>query len=272
MSKGHVFLAQNSKVDYVTQAFCLAATIKNNNKINSTCIITNDFVPDDYMWAFDHVIQIPWEDQANGSDWKIENRWKIIHATPFKESLVYDTDMLVLTTNDHWWKYFKSDVSLTSKVLDYRGNVISSDFYRKAFTMNNLPSVYMGVHYIRKTKRAYEFYKWLEIITKNFEKFYEEFTPNQPQKFCSMDLNAALAVKFMSAEYEFTNSIMSFTHMKPALQSWNKVPGSWLDVVDRNFIDRKSLKVGNHHQTGIFHYCDDRFLNQQILENLWRPL
>ena len=57
MSKGHVFLAQNSNVNYVTQAYALALSIKLNNKQhNQTCLITNDTVPDDYRHTFDHIL------------------------------------------------------------------------------------------------------------------------------------------------------------------------------------------------------------------------
>ena len=100
-----------------------------NNKINQTCLITNNTVPHEYRHAFDHVVEIPWKDEAKDSKWKIENRWKIINASPFKESLVYDTDMLLLSSNDHWWNFFKNtDVSLTANVIDYKGRIIQNNF------------------------------------------------------------------------------------------------------------------------------------------------
>ena len=269
MSKGHVFLAQNSDVDYVKQAYALALSIKHNNAINQTCLITNNTVPHEYRHAFDHVVDIPWKDSAKDSKWKIENRWKIINASPFKESLVYDTDMLLLSSNDHWWDFLKNtDVSLAASVVDYKGRIINNDFYRKTFTANNLPNVYVGVHYFKKNKRAFEFYKWLEIITKNYEEFYDRFLPNHKQRFCSMDVNAALAVKFMQAEGEFLNSPITFTHMKPAIQGWQTTPNSWKNVVGSYFNKDKSLIVGNHLQLGVFHYTEDMFLTKDIIEIL----
>ena len=270
MSKGHVFLAQNSDVDYVTQAYALALSIKHNNIINNqTCLITNNTVPQEYRHAFDHVVDIPWKDSAKDSKWKIENRWKIINASPFKESLVYDTDMLLLSSNDHWWNFLKNtDVSLTSSVVDYKGRVINNDFYRKTFTANNLPNVYVGVHYFKKNKRAFEFYKWLEVITKNYEYFYDKFLPNHKQRFCSMDVNAALAVTFMQAESEFLNAPITFTHMKPAIQGWQTTPSSWKSVIGSYFNKDKSLIVGNFLQLGVFHYTEDMFLTKDIIEIL----
>jgi hypothetical protein len=267
MSKGHVFLAQNSSTDYVLQAYTLALTIKQHNKkYNQTCLITSDTVQESYRHAFDHIVRIPWNDSAANSQWKIENRWKIIHATPFKENIVYDTDMLVLSSNDHWWNFLsKKDVVLTNKVFTYRGNVITDDYYRKTFSENKLPNVYMGVHYFKKTRPAYEFYKWLQVITENYEEFYSKFAPKSKQKFCSMDLNAALALKFMDAESDFliNSSVPSFVHMKPAVQGWNKIPNKWQDVLLSTYDN--GLYVGNYRQTGVFHYTEDDFLNSDIV-------
>jgi hypothetical protein len=268
MSKGHVFLAQNSKTDYVFQAYMLALTIKKHNKRhNQTCLITNDAVPDRYKHVFDNIIEIPWNDSAENNEWKIENRWKIIHVSPFKENLVYDTDMLLMSSNDHWWDFLANkDVVLTSEVRTYRDKIVTSDFYRKAFTDNNLPNVYMGVHYFKKNRQSYEFYKWLEIITNNYNEFYDKFLIKSKQKFCSMDINAALAVKFMGAEEQFliSGSIPSFTHMKPAVQGWAKTPHKWQDILMTSYDD--NLIIGNYLQTGIFHYTEDDFLNSEIVK------
>lgn len=269
MDKGHVFLAQNSDVDYVRQACALALSIKKHNVINKTCIITNDIVPPQYAHAFDYIIPIPWADKAANSIWKIENRWKIIHATPFKENIVYDTDMLLLASNDHWWSHFEGKgLVFTSKVFDYRSNIVTSDYYRKVFTANNLPNLYIGCFYFKKTKKAYEFFKWLEVLTNNWEEFYKKYLPNAPQKFCSLDVNSALAIKFMdlSDNIVVTDSLVpSFTHMKPALQGWTRVPAKWTDVLGCHFTTDCRLKVGNVLQTGLFHYVEQEFLTDQML-------
>lgn len=271
MSKGHVFLAQNSSVDYVTQAFLLAKTIKHHNSIhNQTCLITSDVVPDEYRYVFDYIVPISGYDDAKSSQWKIENRWKIIHLTPFKESLVYDTDMLLLGPNDHWWDFLSSkSVVLTSKILDYKGRVVNSDYYRKVFTANNLPNCYLGIHYINKCDKSFEFYRWLEVITKNYNEFYDKFTPKNKQRFCSMDLNAALAIKFMGTEGEFLLDTFtpSFVHMKPAVQGWQTSPGQWQDVVRYDF-DNGKLTVGNILQTGVFHYTEDNFVTENLVDKI----
>lgn len=270
MSKGHIFLSQNSDTNYLRQAYALALSIKKFNNINQTCLITSDSVPEEYKHAFDYVLPIPWSDLASKSIWKIENRWKLIHCTPFKENLVYDVDMLLLNSNDNWWNYFKNkDLCFTTFVSDYRGNKVSNNFYRKTFVENNLLNVYTGCFYFKKTQPAYEFFKWMEIITNNYELFYKNFLSN-PQKFFSFDVSAALALRFIQKENEFTtcSKIPSFTHMKPRIQEWSNYPDKWTKVLSVNFTDSSELKIANIKQSGLFHYVEEEFLTDDIIFKL----
>lgn len=270
MNRGHVFLAQNTEdADYLKQAYALALSIKAFNKEhNKTCLITNDNVPDEYKHAFDYVVPIPWKDQARNSKWKIENRWKIIHATPFDENLVYDTDMLLLKPNDNLWKEVeKFNFCFTTDVLDYRGNVATSNFYRKSFVENNIPNVYTGFFYFKKVKETYEFFKWLELIVGNWQVFYKKFLKKSPQDFCSIDLSAGLAVKFMGNNIP-TVPLLTFVHMKPYLQNWKNIPSNCYDILDYYMNENLSLIVGNYKQSSLFHYVEKNFLTNDIILKL----
>lgn len=268
MSKGHVFLAQNSDVDYVKQAYALALSIKIYNQENKTCLVTNEKVPEEYKHVFDHIVPIPWKDSALKSQWKIENRWKIIYATPFEENIVYDVDMLLLESNDHWWKHFENkDLCFTTNVTDYRGNIVTSDYYRKAFSTNGLDNIYTGAFYFRKVKTAYEFFKWLEIIVVHWQKFYRIHLKNNSQRFCSIDLSAALALRFMDYPIE-KGGIPTFTHMKPGVQGWKSIPPKWTNVLNTFVEDDFQLKVGNFQQSGLFHYVEEGFLTDNIINRL----
>ena len=270
INRGHLFFAQNSNVDYVTQAYVAALTIKKFNKFNRTCLVTNDEVPLKYLKAFDKIETIPWTDDAVNSNWKIENRWKLIHISPFEETLVYDADMMLLSSNDHWWDHLHGySVALTNKVFNFKNNLIKDTVYRKTFLDNNLPNVYFGLHFFKKNRRSYEFYKWLEVIVKNWRLFYNEHTLNNTQKFCSMDVSAAIATKIMNAENEFaTYSPLSFVHMKPALQEWYPVPASWQSVVSVHLNDRLELRINNILQQGVFHYTEKDFLTENIFKTI----
>ena len=106
MSNGVCLLAQNNiKTDYVRQAYALALSIVAKSPNQKVSLITNDPVSDKYKKVFDQIIPIPWSDDcSDDSDWKIENRWKVYHATPYRNTMVFDVDMLVLEDLDIYFK------------------------------------------------------------------------------------------------------------------------------------------------------------------------
>jgi uncharacterized pyridoxamine 5'-phosphate oxidase family protein len=124
----------------------------------------------------------------------------------------------------------------------------------------------MGVHYFKKTKPAFEFYKWLQLITENYMDFYKQFLPNAKQKFCSMDVNASLALMFLNAEEQYTSVIPTFTHMKPAIQNWHDIPDTWQSATTVQFTEHADLKISNFLQTGVFHYTENDFLTDDIIK------
>ena len=115
-TKGYLILAQNkSSTDYVQMAYVLALSIKTSQKeVTSVSLITDvpDAVPEHYRAVFDQIIEIPWYDDALTSEWKIENRWKIDHITPYEETILLDADMLFLTSVDDWWGYLNQNFDL----------------------------------------------------------------------------------------------------------------------------------------------------------------
>lgn len=271
MTKGHLIFAQNSDVDYVREAYALALTIKTHNKINTTCLMTCDEVPEKYKKVFDHIVEIPWGDASKDFLWKVQNRWKIIHASPFDETLVYDSDMLLFSSNDYWWNLLKNkDLVLTNTVYNYKGLPVTNSKLRKCFYENSLPDLYFGIHYFKKTQRAYEFYKWLDVISKNYTEIYAEFTPKSTQGFFSLDVSSAIVTKILDAEKEFTLDVPvpSFVHMKKEVQGWRDYTYSWKNSVIDNFTRKGTYKISNFAQTGVFHYTENRFLTDKIIEIL----
>lgn len=270
MSKGILVLAQNTDiVDYVQQACVLAMSIKVTNPDTKISLITNNTVPIEYQSLFDKIIPIPFGDSAKDSEWKIENRWKLYHASPYNETMVLDTDMLVLQNIDSWWKFLnRYELYFVSKVFTYRGEPITSNFYRKVFTSNHLPNLYTGLHFFKKTNLAKEFYNWMEIITQNWELFYGNYASKNYPERPSMDVTAAIAAKILDCERNITNNktiFPSFTHMKPYVQNWSLPKSSWQDCVG-TYINRDcEIKIGNHLQSGIFHYTEDNFITDNII-------
>ena len=265
-------LAQNSDFDYVRQACLAAMSIHATNKDVSICLITNESVPTKYKHLFDHIVEIPWGDHAKDEDWKISNRWKIYHAIPYNETVVIDTDMLILEDISSWFDFLRNyDLFYTSNVYTYRGELVDDNYYRKAFKTHNLPNLYSGFHWFKKSDLAHEFYTWLEMITNNWQQFYK--SAGNGKKFAlrpSMDVSAAIACKTMDIEHLITNNKVknpTFTHMKPLVQGWYNKPEKWTKVTGKYFTDGK-LFLGNYLQNRVLHYVEDEFLTDELLEKM----
>ena len=275
MTKGFVVLAQNNQdVDYVKQAYALALSIKYTQKTyNSVSIITNDEVCDEYRTVFDNVIDIPWDDNASNSVWKVENRWKIYHASPYDETIVLDTDMLLLEDVTSWWEYCSAfDLKFCSRIKNYKLETIVDSVFRKAFDENNLPNPYVALHYFKKSVLAYEFYKVLEFVCNNWEWCYTKFAPKYYQSWLSLDLAAAIAIDLMGLNEQVLDnqSPLEFIHMKTPLQGWNVDPVSWRETLSYNFNNNGELIVGNIKQTRLFHYVEKDFITDAMLTKLQR--
>jgi hypothetical protein len=280
-TKGYLILAQNnSSSDYVKMAYVLALSIKlSQTEITSVSLITDvpDSVPSHYKEVFDHVIKIPWYDDALETEWKIENRWKIYHITPYDETILLDADMLFLSNIDNRWKYLSTnyDLFFTLDVLTYRNEIVSNEYYRKVFVENDLPNVYSAFTYFKKSAIAEEFWTLVEIIAKNWQEFYNRFLIKSKPKHLSMDVVFALALKILSIEDQTTASFNypTFVHMKSRVQNWNNTTDNWMDYAGVYLNRQGNLKISNYQQTGIFHYTENKFLTnhvEYVFEDLYK--
>jgi len=272
MSKGIVVLAQNNEqVNYVQQACLLALSLKKHNPTELISIITDDVVPAKYKNLFDKIIPIMWDDDAAEFEWKIQNRWKIYHSSPYDRTIVLDTDTLILQSISSWWDFLENyEMFYTSKVFTYRGDIITDTYYRKTFVSNNLPNIYSGFHYFNKGDFAHKFYKWLEFVVQNWQKFYEIFLKENRPSWCSIDVCSAIVTIILDCEDKITNKVSSFPnfiHMKSQIQGWTNKKKNWQDCVDVYMNHKGEIKLGNFQQLGILHYTEKDFLKPYMLNN-----
>ena len=264
--KSIVVLAQNSETgNYIEQACLLAMSLKATNNAPIS-VITNDEIPKSYQGLFDEIIEIPFGDDAVGKEWKIENRWKMYYASPYEQTIVLDTDMLVLENIDSWWDFLKNyDVYYTSKVYDYRGNVADTSYYRKAFIENKLPNLFSGLHYFKKNEFATIWYKELETVVKDYGQFYSNVVKKSTPDFPSIDVCSAITASNLDCVDKITNNYVknpTFTHMKPYCQYWEDATPNWLDKVGFYMNKDCNVKIGNYIQTGVLHYTENTFIEK----------
>jgi len=272
MSRGFVlFVQQNNDCDYLKQAVACSLSIKKFMPDEKVCLITDITVPADYQKHFDYIKDIPGDDLAVDTKWKVANRCKIYDITPFNETIVLDVDMLVLENIDHWWEQLSNyELYYTNKVKTYRGEWATSNYYRRVFVENSLPNVYCGFHYFKKCKNNNKFFELLKDIVVNYEVYSKRFTKHKTQTWCSMDVATAIAIDLLNLQHKvFSNySNLTFTHMKPRIQNYQSQMNNWTQHIDYNLNTKNELFVGNVKQKGIFHYVEDNFLTEQMLEQL----
>ncbi len=282
MSKGYIVIAQNSgETDYLRMAYALALSLKATQSEVSNltvCIDKDTKVPKKYADVFDKVVQIPWQDDAVNSKWKIDNKWKYYYMTPYDETVILDTDMVFPCDVSHWWNTLsEKDIWATTNVKTFRGeNAVDNNmYYREYFLKNGLPNIYTAFFYFKKSDLSTEFFKLVEIIFQNWQRFFFKYMPNGKPENLSADVVYALAIQLLGIEQETTvdqlTELPTFTHMKSFIQD---VPsGSFLDEkwtlsMPTYFNNIKEFKIGNFQQRYPFHYVDKNWLTDEIIESL----
>jgi len=265
--KGFVIYAEGP--DYVRQAYLCALSLRAASNEFPVSIVTSNIVDYKYRWVFDKIIDIPWYTESK-FQLAVENRWKLFHATPYYETIVLDSDILVLEDLSYAWNFFQNyDLYFPTRVFTYRKEVIQTDYYRKAFTANQLPNFYNCLHYFKKEKLAQDFFEWVKTVTNNWELFYghfcSDFYPNEP----SMDVTSAIVAKIMDCDTQISNNhqeIPEIVHMKSLAQNWKNPTSKWQDRVGTYLSPDLQLKIGNHRQDSVFHYTENDFCSDELIQ------
>lgn len=275
--RGFLVFAQNGAHDYLRMAYGLALSLKASQSQYghlSVAITPGMDVPEKYLDVFDEVIDIPWIDEASNSEWKLENEWKAFHITPYKETIKMDADMIVPSDIAHWWNRLShKDVWASTHPVTYRGQIISSDYYRKTFTSNNLPNIYTALMYFKANENAQKLFEMAEIIYHNWQKFFYEYLDETRPNYVSTDVVFALAMQLIDGQSEMTGGeFPSFVHMKTRLQDWSadKTDENWMKYVSPTITPKGGVKIGRFNQDHPVHYHNKIFLTDAVLRRLER--
>jgi len=272
-----IIIAKNDKVDYTKLAYSLALSIKNTQKagFNNVALVTDDREAVNKLtssWIFDHVIDWNQETFWDGRSWMDQ-------LSPFDYTVCLDADMLFTRDVSHWAEYFieNSELYVANKSYTYRGEVVTSDFYRTAFTKNNLPNLYSFYTFFKKdSELAKEFFTLGRYIIKNPTEFKNIFFPDFKPRIIGTDEAFALATKILDIgdEIAYDLEFPKVIHMKPMVQNWPWPSESWTDHVGFYFNTDNEIKIGNFKQTDIVHYVEKQLITDEIIniqeEKLWQ--
>ena len=119
--RGYIIPAVNTQdVDYIACAELLAKSIRQWHPDANISIITEDKLP-----------------YGNQGGWA--NDWQMFAASPYRQTIKLEADMIATSPVDHWWSLFeKRDLVISQGARTFYNEPAKSRFYRKFFDANNL--------------------------------------------------------------------------------------------------------------------------------------
>ena len=221
-----IVASNNSTDDYIACARVLAKSIKHNMPDAKVCLLTDTAIDED---IFDYVKLFPHGDQST-TEWKLSNDWQVFDASPFRETIKLEADMIVTSDISHWWEMLRHrDVVVATQCRNFKGNISASRYYRKIFDLNDLPNVYNAITYWRLSREAQEFFMLVKNIFNNWDT-YKATLKGAKDEIATTDVVYALASRIIGIEkVTLPQSITypSLIHMKSNIngissEDWRK--------------------------------------------------
>lgn len=179
--RGYLIPAVNTDtVDYVACANQLASSIRAWHPDANITVLTKEMLP-------------------YGDNGGFANDWQVFAASPYRQTIKLEADMIVASPIDHLWTMFEHrDVIISQGCRDFYDRPSTHRFYRKLFDVNNLPDVYNAITYWRVSKTAQEFFQLVRSIFENWNNF--KTLLKFPEEFPSTDVVYAMAADIMGRE------------------------------------------------------------------------
>jgi hypothetical protein len=244
--KGYLILAVNSEsCDYIALARRLCKSIKSHHPAALVCLLTDQLV--NYS-EFDFVELLPYGNQGGWA-----NDWQVWSASPFRETIKLESDMLIASEIDHWWTIFRNrDVVVSTGAKDFYDQLAISRYYRNIFDSNSLPDVYNAVTYWRVSQTAQRFWLTVRTIFSDWNQYKTliKFAPDRPDTDLVYAMAAVIVGKELVTLPDGINS-PKIVHMKQHIipthsKNWTK------ELVWENV--NNSLRINTIAQWGCFHY------------------
>ena len=241
--RGYVIPAiDTDTVDYLSCAVQLAKSIKQWHPDANISALTVKRCSDP---VFDHVIPLPHGDLSG-----FANDWQVFAASPYRQTIKLEADMIVASPIDHWWTLFEQrDVVISQGCRTFYDEPAGSRFYRKIFDQNNLPDVYNAVTYWRLSKTAKDFFDLVKNIFENWTEFRRllKFSEDVP----STDVVYAMAAIIIGPEQVTlpTGLGPTIVHMKRHIN--NLVSEDWTKELTWEL---DPFRINTVAQWGLVHY------------------
>lgn len=264
-----IIVSQNSEIDYHTMAEVLALSIKRTQKTgyDNVAIVTDDkdkFQELKNNWIYDRVIFWDKETHWDGRSWMDQ-------LTPFEYTVCLDADMIFTKDYSQWIKYAHRchDLLIAHGAFTYKNTKIIDDYYRKIFTINNLPDLYSAYTFWKSNSPlAKEFFSLARYILKNPNEFSNLFLDKKINFVVGTDEAFALSAKLLGIENEVISktSFPRIVHMKSRLQQCDELGDKWTNRLSFNIDDNLNVRIDNFLQENILHYVDKNVVDRETIE------
>lgn len=171
-SRGAVVIAYNTDVDYVSIAVKCAKLIEHYLGLPTALITDSEDVP---RGVFSHVIHST-NDIANNKGevmtWRNANRYQVYELSPFEETVLLDSDYLVMTEDINLLWATEFDYKLMYKT---QGPTVVVD---QPWNQLGLPYVWATIVAFRKTPRSRMLFDLVGRIQRNYDYYCKLYNIN----------------------------------------------------------------------------------------------
>jgi len=237
-------------VDYLSCAVRFARSIRQWHPDANISVLSVKRCSDP---VFDHVIPLPYGDLGGYA-----NDWQVFAASPYRQTIKLEADMICASPIDHWWTLFeKRDVVVSQGARTFYDQPAESRYYRKIFDANHLPDVYNAITYWRLSKTAKDFFDLVRQIFEHWDSYKKilKFPDNAP----TTDVVYAVAAVIMGVENVTLPPGLgpSIVHMKRYIN-----PIQTDDWTKELVWENNPFRINTVAQWGLVHYHIKEWANE----------
>ena len=178
------------------------------------------------------------------------NDWQVFVASPYRQTIKLEADMIATSPIDHWWTLFESrDVVISQGARTFYDRPAESRYYRKIFDQNELPDVYNAITYWRLSKTAQDFFQLVRNIFEHWDNYKKLL--KFPEEIPSTDVVYAMAAKIIGTEQVTLPARLgpSIVHMKRHIN-----PIQSADWTKELVWESDPFRINTVAQWGLVHY------------------
>jgi len=229
-------------IDYLSCAIKLAQSIRHWHPDADISVLSVRRCSDP---VFNHVIPLPHGDHGGYA-----NDWQVFRASPYRQTIKLEADMLIASPIQHWWTMFEHrDVVISTGCRDFYDQPAVNRQYRKFIDDNHLPDVYNAITYWRLSNTAREFFDTVRNIFENWDKYKQ--LVKFPEEVPSTDFVYAMAAQVLGPEHV----TMPFAQYPQIVHMKRHIIGTSTDNWTRELVwEHNPLRIQTVAQWGAFHY------------------